>query len=78
MQSGGIEVIKSVCFSSIFSFRHQIIYLIFAGFVVVIVKIFLLILKFAGQRAHVAASLHVVVDDDNDDADTNLEKRIQI
>ena len=77
MQSGGIEVIKSVCFSSIFSFRHQIIYLIFAGFVVV-VKIFLLILKFAGQRAHVAASLHVVVDDDNDDADTNLEKRIQI
>ena len=75
MQSGGIEVIKSVFFSS--SFRHQIIYLIFAGFVVV-VKIFLLILKFAGQRAHVAASLHVVVDDDNDDADTNLEKRIQI
>lgn len=66
---------------SVFSFRRKII-LIFSGlvvgFVVLTVKIFLRILRFAGRRAHVTASLHVVVvvfDDDDDDADTNLETK---
>ncbi len=65
---------------SVFSFRRKII-LIFSGlvvgFVVLTVKIFLRILRFAGRRAHVTASLHVVVVVvfDDDDADTNLETK---